>query len=54
LASRNIIEQAKGALAHQHDVNMGQAYEQLKRIAAESNRSLTQTAIQILRQARQR
>ncbi|MDQ1731549.1 MAG: hypothetical protein QOD39_3761 [Mycobacterium sp.] len=54
LASRNIIEQAKGALAYLHNIDMGQAYERLRRIAAEEQWTLTQAATEILHQARQR
>lgn len=54
LASRNIIEQAKGVLAYRDNLDMAAAYRELKRQTAASELTLTQVATEIMRQARQR
>lgn len=54
LASRNVIEQAKGALAYLENLDMATAYRELKRRSAEDGLSLTQTATEVLARARQR
>jgi hypothetical protein len=54
LSSRNVVEQAKGVIAHRSGVDMAAAYEELKRLTAQSELTLTQTANQVLWQVRQR
>lgn len=39
-----MIEQAKGVLAREHDLEMDQAYLWLRELAQEDGRSLTETA----------
>lgn len=50
IMARAQVEQAKGVLAYVHGVDMAEAYEQLRRLASESGRSLTETAINVVRE----
>ena len=50
IMARAKVEQAKGVLAHLHRVDMGEAYERLRGLAAQSGRSLTETALQVVRE----
>jgi GAF domain-containing protein len=54
LAARNVIEQAKGVLAYQRQLDMAAAYAQLQAQAESSGRSLSDTADTIMRSARRR
>jgi hypothetical protein len=54
LSSRNIVEQAKGVLAYSEGLDMAAAYEELKRLTAESDLTLTQIANQLLWKTRER
>lgn len=49
LASREVIEMAKGVLAFQEELDMGMAYQQLQRISTESGVPLTETALAVVR-----
>lgn len=51
LHGRIVIEQAKGVLAHQLDVDMATAYQELLRIAAEDHRGLAATAERVIGEA---
>jgi hypothetical protein len=52
LQGRIVIEQAKGALAEQYDVDMAQAYQRLVRASRDrGEETLTETAARILREA---
>ncbi len=48
LASRNIIEQAKGFLSYDLNIDMSQAYQRLRELAIRTDRSLTETAADVL------
>jgi AmiR/NasT family two-component response regulator len=50
IMARAQVEQAKGVLAHLRGVDMGEAYEGLRRLAARKDRSLTETALQLVRE----
>jgi GAF domain-containing protein len=54
LSSRTVIEQAKGVLAFRTRLEMGEAYEQLKRLARESGQPISAVATELVRQAQQR
>jgi hypothetical protein len=54
LDTRVVIEQAKGVLAEQHDVDMGEAYQLLLQRAAQDGGQLTSVARAVLDGARQR
>jgi GAF domain-containing protein len=54
LQSRNVIEQAKGVLAFQSRLEMGEAYEQLKQLARDSGQPISAVATQLVQQAQQR
>jgi AmiR/NasT family two-component response regulator len=49
VADRAQVEQAKGVLAHQEQVDMAEAYERLVRRARDGGRGLAQTAELIVR-----
>jgi AmiR/NasT family two-component response regulator len=51
LATRNVIEQAKGALAYREQIDMAAGYERLKRIAHDSETSLSHTARGLIQDA---
>jgi hypothetical protein len=53
LHARTSIEQAKGVLAYQHNLDMAEAYELLRSMAAAES-SLTATADAVIAEARQR
>lgn len=53
LASRRVIEQAKGVLAYRHRVSMQAAYAQILRIAGACGNSLSDTAAHIIDEAHQ-
>lgn len=50
IMARAQVEQAKGVLAQVHRIDMAEAYEQLRRLASESDRSLTETALAVVRE----
>lgn len=50
IMARAQVEQAKGVLAHLRGVDMAEAYEELRRLAAENGGSLTETALQVVRE----
>lgn len=54
LASRVQIEQAKGVLSHQHNLDMAAAYVHLKQLALDEGVSLTAMAAEVLLRAQQR
>jgi GAF domain-containing protein len=54
LEGRTLIEQAKGVLAYQHDLDMGRAYETLLTEASAAGRSLTVQAAHVIERARRR
>jgi transcriptional regulator with GAF, ATPase, and Fis domain len=49
LMARAQVEQAKGVLAYVRDLDMAEAYEELRRLAAVTGRSLTETALDVVR-----
>jgi transcriptional regulator with GAF, ATPase, and Fis domain len=51
IAARTIIEQAKGVLAHQHTLDMADAYELLVEIARRGDSPITGTAAAIVHRA---
>ncbi|WP_159796473.1 ANTAR domain-containing protein [Puerhibacterium puerhi] len=53
LGGRVAVEQAKGVLAHQLDVDMAEAYEELIDRSARDGRTLTDTAQDVIRRAQQ-
>ena len=50
IMARAQVEQAKGVLAHLHGLDMASAYEELRVLAAQSGRSLTETALRVVRE----
>ncbi|MEO7351823.1 MAG: GAF and ANTAR domain-containing protein [Marmoricola sp.] len=50
IMARAQVEQAKGVLAYVSNIDMAQAYEELRRLAAERGGSLTETAIDVVRE----
>ena len=50
IMARAQVEQAKGVLSYVHGIDMAEAYDELRRLAAESGRSLTETAIDVVRE----
>lgn len=50
IMARAQVEQAKGVLVQVHRIDMAEAYEQLRRLASESDRSLTETALAVVRE----
>ncbi len=49
IMARGEVEQAKGVLAHVHGIGMAEAYDQLRRLAAEGGRTLSQAAHTVVR-----
>lgn len=54
LSSRTVIEQAKGVLSHQHLIDMADAYDRLKTMAADAEVDLSGMARDIIRRAQSR
>ena len=50
IMARAQVEQAKGVLAHVHGIDMAEAYEKLRGLAAQTGRSLTETALRVVRE----
>ena len=50
IMARTQVEQAKGVLAYIHGVDMAEAYDELRTLAAGSGRSLTETALDVVRE----
>ena len=50
IMARAQVEQAKGVLSYVHDIDMGEAYDELRRLAAERGRSLSETATDVVRE----
>ncbi len=53
IMARSKVEQAKGVLAHVHGVDMADAYERLRALAAQNGHSLTETALRVVREQHQ-
>ena len=49
IMARAQVEQAKGVLADVRGLDLSEAYEELRRLAADQGSSLTETAIEIVR-----
>ncbi len=54
LQARTLIEQAKGVLAYARNLDMAAAYDLLRRLAAESRGTITDTAAGIIAEAQNR
>ncbi len=54
IMARAQVEQAKGVLAHLHGIEMAEAYDELRRLAGHNGRSLTQTALDVVREQHDR
>jgi hypothetical protein len=54
VVARTIIEQAKGVLAHRDQISMNDAYDALRRRSAQTRKTLTQTARDVVESARVR
>lgn len=54
LASRTLVEQAKGVLSQQHHLDMAAAYQKLKKNSVAENLTLTAMATAIIRRAQKR
>jgi hypothetical protein len=50
MAARSAVEQAKGVLAYLHRTNPEAAYDELVRLTRENGGSLTETALQVVRE----
>jgi GAF domain-containing protein len=51
LRGRNVIEQAKGVLAYQRDIDVADAYDHLTRLAQERGLGLTEAALDVIAEA---
>jgi transcriptional regulator with GAF, ATPase, and Fis domain len=53
IMARAQVEQAKGVLSYVKDIDMGEAYDELRRLAAERGRSLSETATDVVSEQHQ-